>query len=160
MIIKIAAGGMGIGIPKINTQVGGLLECFIYLNDELGQGSYMQIGKYFSLDRKNSTIGFAGIETEWITLDPNKDRWLFNPWHLAKEHIAEVNISSGSIIATQVDISVKVYHENRLKHQIELYGIRADGSLFSNLNVRGDIHVCQMNPQYLNNRSSRIGVMR
>lgn len=160
MLIKFAAGGMGIGIPKINTQVSGLLECFVYICDPFGQGAYMHIGKSFSFNRNNSTIGFAGIETKWTLLDNAKDRWLFNPWLFAKGHTGEVVISSGSMLATRVDINLRVFHDGRLKHQVIFSDLEAEGSQFSDLNIRGGIHVQRMAPAYLKQSSNQMGAMR
>jgi hypothetical protein len=105
----------------------------------------MSIKKNLSANIREGTLAFAAIDTHWLDVDPVKDNWLYNPWLIAKGHSVEIEIDAGALSTKKVDVHIKVFHANKIKHQTDLYNVPAKGTQVTTLIIRGDIYVYQKN---------------
>ncbi len=145
MQMRIEARGVGIGIPKMTGTISTLMSGDIILRDINGNETWLSIKKNFSANIREGTLAFAAIDTHWLIVDPVKDNWLYNPWLLAKDHIAEIEVDAGSLSTKKADVHIKIFHANKIKHQTDLYNVAAEGTQMATLIVRGDIYVHQKN---------------
>ena len=145
MQIRIEARGVGVGIPKMTGTISTLMSGHIILRDINGNETWMSIKKNFSANIREGTLAFAAIDTHWLNLDPVNDNWLYNPWLLAKDHIAEIEIDAGALSTKKVDVHIKIFHANKIKYKTDLYNVSAKGTQVTTLIIRGHIYVYQKN---------------
>ena len=98
MKIRIEASGFGVGLPGKTILLSVLNSGKVILRDANQNETIISVDKPISVNDKTGAFLAAGVKTDWIQLDPEKDNWLYNPWPLAKDHImqnAKEGVSNG-----------------------------------------------------------------
>ena len=146
MHMCVMVEGMGVGLPNKAIQLSALLRGEICLCDANHNQTLIKLSKNITANTNEGTVMKTKVITEWIDLQPQTEKWLYNPWLIAKDHNMEIEVVGGSLDTSRVDVFLRVFQNHRKKHVAEFYNVPADGSQCSSFVLRSEITVEQVGP--------------
>lgn len=96
-----------------------------------------------SADARTGTMLLASVETDWVSVDPVKDNWMYNPHALGKGYEMEIEVKGKIIWTSQVDVKINVFKDRWLKNTTELYNVKSDSSQWASVIVQSPVTVMQ-----------------
>lgn len=120
MEMKFALGGFGIGVRGVN--ITGKKFASLFFRDGPGEGAVgIVIEDGLEAGASGPNAGWSGVLSEWISINPAKHTWLFDPLeHVGK--LGKIEVAGSAVFIDEAMMNLKLEIVNRhhqLQHAIE-----------------------------------------